>query len=40
MQDDDLYAVFDYIVLPLVQQFNPDVILLSGGFDAGKDICS
>lgn len=40
VQDDDLYAVFDYIVLPLVQQFNPDVILLSGGFDAGKDICS
>ncbi|KAL6856040.1 hypothetical protein ACP4OV_018842 [Aristida adscensionis] len=32
--DDDLYAVWDHVVMPLAQSFNPEIILVSGGFDA------
>lgn len=34
--NDDLYAVFDYIVMPLIQDFKPEIILISAGFDAAK----
>ncbi|KAL6641823.1 hypothetical protein ACP70R_020004 [Stipagrostis hirtigluma subsp. patula] len=34
IQDGDFYAAMDYVVVPLVLQYNPDLILISGGFDA------
>jgi acetoin utilization deacetylase AcuC-like enzyme len=33
--DDDLFVAFDYIVMPLANEFDPDIILISGGFDVG-----
>jgi acetoin utilization deacetylase AcuC-like enzyme len=32
--DDDYRLVFDELVVPVVRQFNPDLILISAGFDA------
>lgn len=37
-RDDDLFAVLDYIVMPLAREFDPDIILVSGGFDAGNNL--
>ena len=34
--DADYIAVWDYILLPVAREFNPDIILISAGFDAGK----
>lgn len=36
MSDGDYLAAFDLIVEPIVQEFAPDLILISAGFDAGK----
>ena len=36
LRDDDLLAVFDYVFLPLANQFKPDFVLVSAGYDAGK----
>ena len=33
--DADYLAVWDHILLPVAKEFNPDIILLSAGFDAG-----
>ncbi|KAJ9567321.1 hypothetical protein OSB04_003287 [Centaurea solstitialis] len=32
--DADYIAVWDYILLPVAREFNPDIILISAGFDA------
>ena len=32
--DDDYHVVFDDVVVPVVQAFHPDVVLVSAGFDA------
>ncbi|XP_010259827.1 PREDICTED: histone deacetylase 5 [Nelumbo nucifera] len=32
--DADYLAVWDYILIPVARDFNPDIILISGGFDA------
>lgn len=34
--DADYYAIWDQILLPVAKAFNPEIILISGGFDAGK----
>jgi len=34
--DEDYYKIFDSIILPRLGQFNPDFIVVSAGFDAGK----
>ncbi|CAN6290451.1 unnamed protein product [Urochloa humidicola] len=34
IEDADLLAVWDYLVLPLAMEFKPEVILVSAGFDA------
>jgi histone deacetylase 6 len=34
--DADYFAVWDHILLPVAKEFNPDIILVSAGFDAGK----
>ncbi|QKF94173.1 histone deacetylase [Fadolivirus algeromassiliense] len=34
--DNDYYNIFDNVVLPRLNEFNPDVILVSAGFDAGE----
>ncbi|CAO2206897.1 unnamed protein product [Urochloa humidicola] len=36
VNDDDLFAVMNYLVLPLAKDFQPDIILISAGFDAAK----
>ncbi|RZC85670.1 hypothetical protein C5167_026341 [Papaver somniferum] len=33
--DADYFAVWDHILIPITKAFNPDMILISGGFDAG-----
>ena len=33
--DADYFAVWDYILLPVALEFNPDMIIVSAGFDAG-----
>jgi acetoin utilization deacetylase AcuC-like enzyme len=30
-----MFVAFDYIVMPLANEFDPDIILISGGFDVG-----
>jgi acetoin utilization deacetylase AcuC-like enzyme len=35
--DEDYRVVFERVVLPVVTQFEPDLILISAGFDAHKD---
>lgn len=32
--DADYFAVWDHILIPITKAFNPDMILISGGFDA------
>lgn len=34
--DDDYYKIFDDIVIPKLTIFDPDIILISAGFDSGK----
>jgi len=34
--DADYLAAWDHILIPVAREFNPDVIFLSAGFDAGK----
>lgn len=33
--DADYLAAWDHILIPVAKEFNPDIILLSAGFDAG-----
>jgi len=33
--DADYFAVWDHILLPVAKEFNPDIIIVSAGFDAG-----
>lgn len=33
--DADYFAVWDHILLPVAKEFNPDMIIVSAGFDAG-----
>jgi histone deacetylase 4/5 len=32
----DYIAVWDHILIPVAKEFNPDIILISAGFDAGQ----
>jgi acetoin utilization deacetylase AcuC-like enzyme len=34
--DADYFAVWDHILLPVAKEFNPDIIIVSAGFDAGE----
>lgn len=34
--DADYLAVWKYILMPVARQFNPDIVLISAGFDSGK----
>jgi histone deacetylase 6 len=36
--DADYVAVWDHILLPIAEAFDPDIILVSAGFDAGKQV--
>lgn len=38
LKNGDLLAVFDYVFVPLAEEFNPDIVLISAGFDAGNSI--
>ncbi|KAI3858180.1 hypothetical protein MKW92_034589, partial [Papaver armeniacum] len=33
--DADYFAVWDHVLIPITKDFDPDIILISGGFDAG-----
>ena len=33
--DADYLAVWDHILIPVAKEFNPDMIIVSAGFDAG-----
>lgn len=33
--DADYLAVWEYILIPVAREFNPDIIIVSAGFDAG-----
>ena len=33
--DADYLAVWDHILIPVAKEFNPDIIIISAGFDAG-----
>lgn len=33
--DADYLAVWDHVLIPVARAYNPDMILISGGFDAG-----
>ena len=33
--DADYFAVWDHILIPVAKEFNPDMIIISAGFDAG-----
>lgn len=33
--DSDYLAVWDHVLLPIAKDFNPDIVLISGGFDSG-----
>lgn len=33
--DADYVAVWDHILIPVAKEFNPDMIIISAGFDAG-----
>lgn len=35
VNDDDFCVVVDYLILPMAQNYSPDIILVSAGFDAG-----
>lgn len=34
--DSEYLACWNYVLLPAIRAFNPDLIMVSGGFDAGK----
>jgi histone deacetylase 6 len=34
--DADYVAAWDHVLLPVAEAFDPDIILLSAGFDAGR----
>ena len=34
-RDADYFAAWDHILLPVAKEFNPDIIIVSAGFDAG-----
>lgn len=34
--DTDYFAAWDHILLPVAKEFNPDIIIVSAGFDAGN----
>lgn len=34
--DSDYLAVWDYVLLPIAKEFNPDIVLISGGFDSAE----
>jgi len=33
--DADYIAVWDHVLLPVAEAYNPDIVLISAGFDAG-----
>lgn len=33
--DPDYFAVWNHILIPVAKEFNPDMIIVSAGFDAG-----
>eukprot|EP01018_Ginkgo_biloba_P014008 Gb_00466 [translate_table: standard] len=35
--DADYLAVWDYVLIPVARSYNPDMVLISGGFDAAID---
>lgn len=36
--DADYLSVWDHILIPVAESYNPDIVLISGGFDAGRFI--
>jgi acetoin utilization deacetylase AcuC-like enzyme len=36
-EDDDIYRAWDEKLLPVVEKFKPDIVLISAGFDSRKD---
>lgn len=34
--DADYFAVWDHVLIPVAEAYNPDIILISAGFDAGQ----
>ncbi|KAL3693534.1 hypothetical protein R1sor_007185 [Riccia sorocarpa] len=34
--DQDYLAVFDYVLMPIAHEFQPDLVLVSGGFDSAR----
>lgn len=34
--DSDYLAVWDHILLPVAEKYNPDLVLISAGFDSGE----
>ena len=34
MADGDYVSAFQHLLVPIAQQFNPDLIIVSAGFDA------
>lgn len=36
--DADYLAVWDHVLLPVAESYNPDIILVSAGFDAGLSL--
>ena len=37
-RDADYFAAWDHILLPVAKEFNPDLIIVSAGFDAGWSV--
>lgn len=37
MGDADYLACFKYVLLPIARQFNPELVIVSAGFDCGKN---
>jgi len=33
--DVDYMAVWDHVLIPVAEAYNPDIVLISAGFDAG-----
>lgn len=36
MGDEDYFVAMEYVVLPIAKQYNPDIIIISAGFDAAE----
>lgn len=36
MGDDDYVAAMEHVVLPIATEYNPDIIIISAGFDAAE----